>query len=147
MSEKKVSVIVPVYNKESCLSDCLSSMLRQTWKETEIIAVNDGSTDGSRGIIDGFAEQDSRVIPLHIPHGGVSSARNAGIRAASGEFLAFVDADDRIEPDYIQNMVLAIGDADLCISGYKAWNPQQNSWPISAAIRLLSLRRSILKNI
>lgn len=123
-----VSIIVPVYNKEPYLDDCLNSLLNQTWHAFEVIIVNDGSTDHSQEIIDKFVEHDSRFHAFQAQHVGVSAARNAGIETATGEFLAFVDADDIIEPNYIKNMVLAINDSDLCIAGYKIWNVAQGLW-------------------
>lgn len=93
----KVSLIVPVYNVEKYLGKCLESCRNQTLNDLEIICVDDGSTDSSGRILDEFAAEDSRVIVIHKENGGVSSARNAGLKAANGELIMFLDADDFLE--------------------------------------------------
>ena len=95
-----ISVIVPVYNGEAYLSECVDSILSQTWPCMEIIIVDDGSTDGSGNIADCYCEKsDGKVRVIHQKNTGVSSARNAGIEAASGDWIGFVDGDDVIEND------------------------------------------------
>jgi glycosyltransferase involved in cell wall biosynthesis len=93
----EISIIVPVYNVEPYLKDCVSSILAQSFKDFEIILVNDGSIDRSGDICDEFSKQYSNIKVIHQPYGGVSSARNAGIAAAKGNFIGFVDGDDRID--------------------------------------------------
>lgn len=100
-----ISVIVPVYNVEKYLARCVDSLLSQTYENLEIILVDDGATDTSGVICDDYAATDSRVRVLHKPNGGLSSARNAGIEAASGEYLTFVDSDDWIEADAYEQML------------------------------------------
>lgn len=95
----KVSVIVPVYNAEKYLQECVDSILRQTLADLELILVDDGSTDSSPALCDRYAEQDARVKVIHKPNGRAASARNAGIRAASGDYVAFVDSDDWVSPE------------------------------------------------
>ena len=104
MQRPKVSVIVPVYNAEKFISRCITSILEQTIKEIEIIVVNDGSTDQSAEIINSFESLDHRIIHISQPNQGVSTARNAGLRCASGEFIGFVDADDWIEPNMFETL-------------------------------------------
>ena len=99
MIEKKVSVIVPIYNAEKYLNKCLESIIGQTYKNLEIILVDDGSSDNSPIICDAWAQIDSRIRVIHKKNGGVSSARNAGIDLAQGDYIGFVDADDWIEPN------------------------------------------------
>ena len=94
-----ISVIVPVYNVEEYLEWCLDSLKSQTLKDIEIICVNDGSTDSSREILDKCQKQDSRITIVDKPNGGLSSARNAGIRAATSDIVCFLDSDDRFTPD------------------------------------------------
>lgn len=94
----EISVIVPVYNVEAYLSRCIDSVLSQTFRDFELILVDDGSTDGSPALCDWYAEQDSRVRVYHKENGGQSSARNVGVRYAEGEFIAFVDSDDWCSP-------------------------------------------------
>lgn len=99
MLDKKVSVIVPIYNTEAYLERCVDSLLAQTHINLEIILVNDGSTDCSPIICDRYATQDARVKVVHKPNGGLSSARNAGLDVASGEYIGFVDSDDYVSAD------------------------------------------------
>ena len=100
-----ISVIVPVYNVEAYLAECVHSILNQTYEHWELILVDDGSKDASGQLCEEFARTDSRIRVLHKPNGGLSSARNAGIDVASGEYLAFVDSDDWIEPEGLQWML------------------------------------------
>lgn len=99
-----VSVIIPVYNVEQYLDECVQSVLRQTYRNLEIILVDDGSTDRSGELCDGYAAQDKRIRCIHQPNGGLSRARNEGLRLAEGEFVYFLDSDDWIEPDSLQAM-------------------------------------------
>ncbi|WML45813.1 glycosyltransferase [Neobacillus sp. PS3-40] len=95
--EPVISIIVPVYNTEQYLKKCIDSILKQTFTNFEIIIVNDGSTDKSGSISDEYATKDNRVKVIHKRNGGLSSARNAGIKIAKGEFIGFVDGDDYID--------------------------------------------------
>ena len=104
-SDYKVSVIVPVYNVEQYLSDCLESICRQTLKGIEIIVVNDGSTDNSLSIIKSFQQKYSNIKLINKKNGGLSSARNAGIDMAVGEYLFFVDSDDYIDSQTVESLV------------------------------------------
>ena len=110
----KVSIIVPVYNAEKYLEECAASILNQTIKDIELILVDDGSTDSSPALCDSIAARDSRVKVIHKANGRASSARNAGIRAAGGEFVAFVDADDWISPEMYETMLAQGADVCLC---------------------------------
>lgn len=130
MTTGLVSIIIPVYNRANILAACLNSIREQTWKDLDVIVVDDGSTDRSREIVQEYVEQDARVRLFTIDHQGPSAARNKGMEEARGELLTFVDADDYIERDYIRNMVEAIGDADFCIAGYKVWYQDRNTWQI-----------------
>ena len=94
-----ISVIVPVYKVEQYLPQCVESILNQTYRNLELILVDDGSPDGCGKICDAYAEKDSRVRVIHKKNGGLSDARNAGLNAASGDYLSFIDGDDWIEPD------------------------------------------------
>lgn len=110
----KVSIIVPVYNAEKYLRECVESVLCQTLSDIELILVDDGSTDSSPTLCDQYAAQDRRVKVIHKPNGRAASARNAGLRAASGEYVAFVDADDWISPDMYEKMLQTNADVTLC---------------------------------
>ena len=100
-----ISIIVPVYNAEKHLKRCLDSIICQTYKNLEIIIVDDGSEDGSGEICNKYAEHDERVRVIHQKNQGVSSARNAALEVSRGEYIAFVDSDDWIEEDMIQAFV------------------------------------------
>ncbi|MGM9737344.1 MAG: glycosyltransferase family 2 protein [Candidatus Cryptobacteroides sp.] len=104
MNKPKVSVIIPVYNVERYLAQCLDSVIHQTWQNLEIIIVNDGSSDSSADIIEDFAKKDSRIIVVSQPNGGLSSARNKGIMNSTGDYVGFVDSDDWLEPNAIENL-------------------------------------------
>ena len=94
MMEVKISVIIPVYNVEKYLAQCINSVISQSYKNLEVILVDDGSTDKSPQMCDDFAKRDSRIRVVHKTNGGLSSARNAGIRIATGDYLLFLDSDD-----------------------------------------------------
>lgn len=124
MSEK-ISVIVPVFQVKDYLEGCIISILKQTYKNIELILVDDGSTDGSGLICDQFAHKDERILVLHKENGGLSSARNAGLDHANGDYIAFVDSDDWVDLDYIRKMyeVCRLHDCDVCQCGiYDAIN-------------------------
>lgn len=104
----KVSVIVPVYNAEFHLHQCIDSILNQTYEHLEVILINDGSTDKSVEICDGYVNQDKRVQVLHIANQGVSNARNKGIEISTGDFITFVDADDWVDNNMISEMMKII---------------------------------------
>ena len=100
----KISVIIPVYNAENFIAGCLESLAKQTLQEIEIICVNDGSSDNSLNILETFARKDERIKIITQKNQGVSAARNAGINLARGEFIGFVDADDRVNPDFYEKL-------------------------------------------
>jgi len=108
-----LSVIIPVYNVESYLTRCVDSILRQTYGNLEVILVNDGSRDGSGAICDEFAARDHRVRVIHKENGGLSSARNAGLEAAHGEYITFVDSDDWIVEDAYEHLLSLLEEYDV----------------------------------
>jgi len=99
ISDLKISIIIPIYNTECYLRRCLDSIIHQTYRNLEIILVDDGSTDESGAICDEYREKDDRVVVIHNKNAGASAARNAGLDAASGRFISFVDSDDWVELD------------------------------------------------
>ena len=113
----KVSVIVPVYNVEKYLVKCLDSIINQTYKDIEIILVDDGSTDNSGKICDKYALKDERIYVIHNSNSGVSYARNCGINKAKGKYILFIDSDDFIDKNYVQELMFPIQreDYDLVI--------------------------------
>lgn len=117
----KISVIIPVYNCEKYLQDCLKSVIDQTYKDLEIIIIDDGSTDNSGTICDQFAKQDSRIQVIHQENKGVSASRNIGILQMSGELVSFIDADDTLDPDMYEFLCSLMNDhnADIAHCGYR----------------------------
>lgn len=105
MEKKLVSIIIPVYNVEPYLRRCVDSVLRQTYKNIEIIIVNDGSTDGCAEICDEYGKNHANITVIHKPNGGLSSARNAGLDIAKGQYISFVDSDDYILEEIIEHAV------------------------------------------
>ena len=103
-TQYNVSIIIPVYNAQKFLDRCVLSVLEQTLLEVEVILVDDGSPDGCGKICDAYAQRDNRVVVIHKENGGLSDARNAGIKEAKGEWLSFIDSDDFITPDYIDTL-------------------------------------------
>ena len=116
MKNKKVSVIVPVYNMEKYLSRCVDSILAQTYKNLEVILVDDGSKDSSPAICDQYSERDSRVKVVHKENGGLSSARNAGLDVATGDYIGFVDSDDYISPEMYSVLCQCLENSDCEIA-------------------------------
>ncbi len=102
MKTPKISVIVPVYNVEKYLPECIESILAQTFTDFELLLIDDGSPDNSRKICDKYAAQDCRIRVFHKPNGGVSSSRNLGLDNANGEWITFVDADDSLQIDALE---------------------------------------------
>jgi len=115
----KLSVIMPVYNVERYLPTMVDSVLAQSYREFEFIMVDDGSTDGSGALCDDYAARDDRIRVIHKENGGVSTARNAGIDAATGEYLYFVDADDYLYPEALETMLREIGGRDYIVVRYQ----------------------------
>lgn len=119
-----ISIIVPVYNAEAYLSDCIDSILSQSLAAFEILLIDDGSTDKSGNIIGKYAKIDNRIRTFAKENGGVSSARNVGLENAKGKWITFVDADDILQPDALLHLVSLVGtsETDLGIAGYDCIN-------------------------
>lgn len=118
----KVSVIIPVYNAEKYLEQCVGSVMNQTLKDIEIICVDDGSPDNSMEVLKKLQSQDDRVKIISQPNGGAGAARNNGLRNATGEYLSFLDADDFFEPDMLEEAVAA---ADKYKADFVVFNSDQ----------------------
>ncbi|MFB4033578.1 glycosyltransferase family 2 protein, partial [Streptococcus pneumoniae] len=118
MENQLISVIVPVYNVEEYLKQCLDSILEQTFSNYEVILVNDGSTDSSGLICQEYAEKDTRIRYFEKENGGLSDARNYGIEQAQGEYLTFVDSDDLLDASHLTILYDALvnNDADISIA-------------------------------
>lgn len=111
----KVSIIVPVYNCEKYLDRCVETVLKQTYKNVELLLINDGSSDSSGALCDAWAEKDTRVRVIHQPNGGVSAARNAGLDAVTGDVIGFVDADDYIHENTYAVALERLTDCDMVV--------------------------------
>ncbi len=120
-----LSVIIPVYNVAPFLQECMRSLLTQRFADFELLLIDDGSTDGSGGICDKYADIDSRVIVFHQENGGASSARNRGIESARGEFIVFVDADDIVNDDYLKHLMES--DADMVVTGIQKFGTKNGT--------------------
>lgn len=116
-----ISVIVPVYNVEKYICKCLESIIDQTYKNIEIILVDDGSTDNSGSICDEYSYRNSKIKVIHKQNGGLSSARNEGLKSANGDFVTFIDSDDWVVTSYLEEML-------LCQQKYDADIVQCNRW-------------------
>lgn len=103
-----ISVIVPVYNVEKYSERCIESIINQTYKNLEIILVDDGSPDTCPMICDEYAKKDDRIVVIHKENGGLSDARNAGIEIAKGEYFAFIDSDDYISEEFLSKLYMSL---------------------------------------
>ncbi len=121
MNKTRLSIIIPVYNAEEYLDRCLDSVFEQSFPSYEVILVDDGSTDSSPLICDRYSATDPRFRTIHKENGGVSSARNAGMNLAKGEYLMFVDSDDALLPDALDRMMEGVADEDIILGGYTAF--------------------------
>lgn len=119
-----ISVIVPVYNVEKYITQCVDSLLSQTYKDFEIILVDDGSTDSSGKICDDYAKNNLNIQVIHKINQGLGLARNTGLQYASGEYVTFVDSDDYVSPTLLENLYQGIQEKDVnvCLGGYKKIN-------------------------
>lgn len=125
ISDGLISVIVPVYKTEKYLDHCVESIVNQTYQNLEIILIDDGSPDSCPAMCDAWAAKDSRIKVIHKENGGLSDARNAGMVAATGEYIAFVDSDDRIHPRFLECLYDAIisHGADIAACDIRFVNP------------------------
>ena len=120
-----ISIVIPVYNAEKYLHQCVDSILHQTYQNIEVILVDDGSTDSSREICEKYNSIDQRIRCFYKENGGVSSARNYGIRCAKGDYIAFVDSDDIVKPDMLE--ILLENDCDFSMCGYELYDDISNT--------------------
>lgn len=124
--EEKISIIVPVYKVEKYLPRCVESIINQTYKNLEIILVDDGSPDNCGKLCDEYAQKDERIKVIHKPNGGLSAARNSGINISTGDYIAFIDSDDWISEDYCETLYHGIVDtnSDISIIDYNVVNEE-----------------------
>jgi len=142
-----VSVIVPIYKVEKELDRCVQSILKQTYKNLEIILVDDGSLDKCPEMCDEYAKKDDRIVVIHKENGGLSDARNVGLDIATGEFLAFIDSDDWVSENFIGYLIRNIMDtnSDIAICGYVMVNEvgQQRHYSIEESRKILEHEQAI----
>jgi len=130
MPQPKISVVIPVYNMEKYLKRCMDSVINQTFKDLEIILVNDGSKDNSGSICDEYKALDKRVKVIHKQNAGLGFARNSGMEISTGEYISFVDSDDYINTDMYEKLYQRIKqeNADTCIFGYQRMIGDKNEY-------------------
>ncbi|WP_052399127.1 glycosyltransferase family 2 protein [Candidatus Francisella endociliophora] len=145
-----ISVIIPVYNVQNYLVRCLDSVINQTYKNLEIILVNDGSTDNSLEICQQYIDKDSRIILINKNNGGLSSARNAGLEINKGKYITFIDSDDWVALDYINTLYQNIIDnnADISIVGFEnVYDSNVEDIPNTNKIKTFSQKEAVNKLI
>ena len=145
------SIIVPVFNSERYLNKCVTSLLNQTYSDFELILIDDGSTDKCKDICNHFSIIDKRVITIHKQNGGVSSARNEGLKIARGKYVAFCDSDDYVEEKWLETMYSKIKDTDIDAASFgfinidekdrviSSWIPKQRLYCIDSQLDYLKL--------
>ena len=131
ISEPLISVVVPAYNAEAFLDQCLESIVAQTYRHLEILVVDDGSTDGTGALCDQWAQRDERIRVIHQPNGGHSAARNAALDAMTGDLVAMVDSDDVIHPEFTATLldVMQQTGADIAVGGYIPFSGTAPAFP------------------
>lgn len=140
----KISVIVPFYNTGNNLNKCIESIINQTYKNLEILLVNDGSTDESLKIAESYKDQDSRIIVINQKNSGVSAARNHGMKQSTGKYLMFIDSDDWVDNDYIFNLYNGFENGiGFVTSGVTIHNQNQKHVIISKCIQILNMNETL----
>lgn len=147
MENPKISVIVPVYKVETYLRKCLDSVVNQTYRNLEIILVDDGSPDNCGAVCDEYAAKDGRIQVIHKENGGVSSARNAGLAVATGDWLGWVDSDDWIELDMYEYMLKSAleQDADIVVCGRIERYPNRSRFFVWENTQILNTTQALEK--
>lgn len=138
--ESLISVIVPVYNVEAYLNRCLQSIVDQTYDNLDIILVDDGSSDKCPSICDMWGEKDQRIRVLHKENGGVSSARNAGLKVAQGDWVSFVDSDDWIHPRFFEVLMMLATKSTANIIAANHWRTEESKLPNAISLEQLEYR-------
>lgn len=133
MSTPLISVIIPVYNTETYLPRCLDSIICNDYNNLEIICINDGSTDNSIGVLKEYRRKDDRIIIIDVDNGGVSRARNIGLKNANGEYICFIDSDDWIHKQFFDSLIYFMGmnNADIVICNYNRISSFQEDKPVT----------------
>ena len=148
MDEKLVSVIIPAYNIEDYIGRCLDSVISQTYKNLEIIVVDDGSGDRTAKILDDYKEKDCRIKVIHKKNSGVSSARNKGLDIASGDYIGFVDGDDLVDVNLYETLVKLIEEgADIAHCGYQMVFPNRVDYYYNTGKKKIQTTKEGLKDL
>ena len=128
MSGLAISLVMPVYNVEKYLKRALESVQTQTFKNFELIIVNDGSTDGSKAIAESFCEKNENFILINQENQGPSVARNTGLKVCKGDYIGFMDSDDYLEPEFLESLYTAAteNDADIACCNFNLYYPEEN---------------------
>lgn len=145
-----ISVIVPVYKVEKYLNKCIDSIINQTYKNLEIILIDDGSPDNCGKICDEYAKKDKRINVMHKENGGVSSARNAGISSAQGKWISFIDADDWVEANFLEVMYKTAlkNSADIALCGYnRIYNTHSEKINVCETDKTYNSREYLIKSL
>lgn len=143
----EISVILPVFNAENHLNECLRALSKQTFTAFEVLLINDGSTDDSPKILADRANTDDRFRLIQQANSGVSVARNTGLQHARGEYIAFVDADDSFTPDYLEKLLTAIEGVDLAACGYAKWERGSAQPVLLSTSRALNQKQLIAETL
>lgn len=144
-----VSIIVPIYNVEPYLVQCVESIINQSYTNLEIILVDDGSSDACPQICDSYAQKDSRITVIHKYNGGLSDARNSGLKKCAGEYISFIDSDDWVAPTYIEtfiNIIRKEGIYDYIVANHTICSPQKNTTGSYKNNKTISGKTNVLLN-
>ena len=141
-----ISVIIPVYNAEKTLTRCVNSILSQSYNNIEVILVNDGSSDNSGTICDHFSVDNERIKVIHTQNSGASAARNIGVNAAEGDFIAFADSDDYTDPLWLEHLMDLIKrkNTDISVCGYTLILPKKNIIPFKTVTSDICINESAM---
>lgn len=145
----KLTVIIPCYNVEKYLRQCLDSVINQTLKEIEIICVNDGSTDRTQKILEEYSKKDDRILVINKPNGGLSSARNAGMEKMQGEYIAFLDSDDWVDLEFYEKLYNAAktNNADCAIGKTFLYHNESDIRDCLANMTFCNVKKTQLKKL
>ena len=132
-NKEMISIVVPAYNAVNVIGLCIDSILKSTYKDFELVIVNDGSKDNTLEILQEYAKKDQRIRVIDRENGGQSEARNTGLRASKGKYVMFIDSDDYLDPDYLEKMheCLIKNDADVVVSGYTCVDQEHKPYAVN----------------
>jgi len=149
LNTDRISIVVPMYNVQNYIERCLDSISNQTYHNIEIILVDDGSTDNTRLIVKEYLEKDERIVSVHIENGGVSNARNVGLSYVTGQWFTFIDADDWVEPDYVEVLLRNASLFQCDVSGgtfIREYNYKMGHDKSSCEVRVLDSSEECIHN-